>query len=224
MDYLFNALDMFIANSHNGHPHQILGKKHTVRIKELCNEINSLSTEIAEEAQQITALSNTIIAQEWALQALNDEQTANRELRTSKQKELAALGHSYHEAQLRLATKKQQLAKTQAEFILETERVIAVIGSLNETIAQLIQAKLPSLPENVPIAQSLNQPNLMQKTLDEQLSEQEQQVKRLAERVARIEGQSAEQTARKESRFFTEFNGSSTDTANLAPINKSEYK
>lgn len=195
-----------------------------MRIKELCNEINSLSTEIAEQAQQIAALSSTKIALERALDALNDEQTAGLKLRSSKQKELAALEHSYHECQLKLASKKQQLAKIQTEFMLETEQIITVIGSLNQTIAQLVQPKPSSLPENVAVAQSLNQLDLMQKTLDEQLSEQEQQVKRLAECVARIEGQSAEQTTHKKPRFFTEFNGSSTTTEDLTPTNKREYQ
>ncbi|EHL31995.1 coiled-coil domain-containing protein [Legionella drancourtii] len=174
-----------------------------MRIKELCNEISRISTEITETAQQISALSRTKIELERTLQTLKDEQSAL----IDKQKELAELDYTYNECERILAAKQQQLAEIRMEFMLETEKVNAIIYALNETIAQLTQA---DMLKNDRVDESLD---MMPKTFDEQLTRQEQQVKRLAELVERRENLSAEQAAHKELRFFAEASAAAKNTA-----------
>lgn len=176
---------------------------------ELCNEINMLSTEITKAAQQIALLSSKRIELEQTLQGNKKEQTASHALLTQN---IAELDHSCHEYQLRLVTKQQLLSEVKTEFMLEVETVIKVVSTLNKTIIQLTQADMLNLAGNTRVDESLTQPDMMQRTFNEQLARQEQQVKRLAGLVVRIEGQSAEQ-AGKELRFFAEHSPSSQDSA-----------
>ncbi len=174
-----------------------------MRIKELCNEISRISTEITETAQQISVLSHTKIELERTLQALKNEPSAL----TDKQKELAELDYLYHESERMLTAKQQQLAEIRMEFMLETEKINAIIYALNETIAQLTQAEMLKEACDDELL------DMMPKTVEAQLTNQEQQIKRLAGLVERRENLSAEQETYKELRFFAEASAAAKDTA-----------